>query len=256
MKKNKVLWLCVLLMLVVGMSSCSSDDVPGDGSGRESSGEFVEPVNDEPEFSAGTGQNPNHESVSKTAESNGIEITRDSYGGIKWISFLGNNDVAPATAKDLFGKYMKLDLDENFRLYRQETEDWMENPLTIECYQQQYKGVIFYSAGYNVRFRHGKVTDCNGLFVKIDNLDVTPAFDLQKAKEIFAKYLKVSVKEIGSGNMMAWFDDALMIVEFPVSKGSSQWAPRLVYGLSGKMEYAFIDAHTGRILQTWPTWIN
>ena len=115
---------------------------------------------------------------------------------------------------------------------------------------------IVFGAGYNVRFRHGKVNDCNGLYIKIDNLDITPAFDLQKAKEIFAKYLKVPVEEIGAGNIMAWFDDALMIVEFPVSKGSSQWAPRLVYGLYGTMEYAFIDAHTGRILQTWPTWIN
>lgn len=224
--------------------------------GRESGGEFVEPVNDEPEFLEGTGQNPRHESAMKTTESNGAEITRDSDGGIKWISFMGNSNAAPASAKDLFGKYMKLDLEENFRLYRQETEDWMEDPLTLECYQQQYKGVIVFGAGYNVRFRHGKVNDCNGLYVKIDNLDITPAFDLQKAKEIFAKYLKVPVEEIGAGNIMAWFDDALMIVEFPASKGSSQWAPRLVYGLYSTMEYAFVDAHTGRILQTWPTWID
>ena len=144
----------------------------------------MEPVNDEPEFLEGTGQNPRHESGEKTTESNGAEITRDSDGGIKWISFMGNSNAAPASAKDLFNKYMKLDLDENFRLYRQETEDWMEDPLTLECYQQQYKGVIVFGAGYNVRFRHGKVNDCNGLYVKIDNLDVTPAFDLQKAKEI------------------------------------------------------------------------
>ena len=195
MKKNRLLWLCAMLMMAVGMSSCSSDDVPGDGSGRGSDGEFVEPVNDEPEFSEGTGQNPNHESAMKTTESNGAEITRDADGGIKWISFLENSNAAPASAKDLFEKYMNLDPDVNFRLYRQETENWMEDPLTLECYQQQYKGVLVYMAGYNVRFRHGKVNDCNGLYVKIDNLDVTPAFDLQKAKEIrlFAMGSQISV---------------------------------------------------------------
>jgi hypothetical protein len=26
MKKNRLLWLCAVLMMVVGMSSCSSDD--------------------------------------------------------------------------------------------------------------------------------------------------------------------------------------------------------------------------------------
>jgi len=242
-KKSIYLWLSALVLTMAGLSSCSKDDG------------FVEPANSSPEFSEGTGQNPRYAGGYKTTSTNGVEISKDSQGGIRLISFFENRDAAPASAKELFSKYMKLDLDENFRLYMEETEDWMENPLTLECYQQQYKGVIVYSAGYNVRFRDGKVTDCNGEFIKIDNLDVTPAFSEQKAKEIYARYLKVSVNEIGTGGIMAWFNDALMIEEFPVSKGSSQWAPRLVYALScHKMSNdgcCFIDAHSGRILETW-----
>ena len=247
MKKNVYLWLCALVLTMAGLGSCSSDD-------------FVEPANSSPEFSEGTGQNPRYAGRNKTTNTNGVEISKDNQGSIRLISFFENKDAAPASAKDLFSKYMKLDLDENFRLYRKETEDWMENPLTLECYQQQYKGVIVYTAGYNVRFRDGKVTDCNGVYIKIDNLDVTPAFSEQKAKEIYARYLKVSVDEIGAGGIMAWSDDALMIEEFPTSKGSLQWAPRLVYALSchnmGNEGCCFIDAHTGRILKTWGNFIT
>ena len=92
---KKLLSILVMAMLPFGISSCSSDDVPGDGSGRGSDGEFVDPVNDEPEFLEGTGQNPRHESGEKTTESNGAEITRDSDGSIKWISFKGNSNAAP-----------------------------------------------------------------------------------------------------------------------------------------------------------------
>jgi len=52
----------------------------------------------------------------------------------------------------------------------------------------------------------------------------------------------------------------LMIAEFPVSKGSSQWAPRLVYALSyngmHNEGFCFLDAHTGRILKTWNNYIT
>ena len=54
-------------------------------------------------------------------------------------------------------------------------------------------------------------------------------------------------------------------------KGSSEWAPRLVYGLTRRVYYdeakgdvigingegcSFVDAHTGRILQTWSNYIE
>lgn len=247
MKKKSLLWISALLLMLAG---CSSND-----------DEFNEPNNSAPEFAEGTGENPRYTGNKTTTSSNGVEITKDAQGSIRWIIFT-DEEKAPTSAISLFSQYLGCNLEKDYRHYRQENYD----KLIVEFYQQQYNGVIIYQAGYNVRFQNGKVTDCNGVYIKIDNLDVTPAFDLQRAKEIYAKYLKVSVEEIGRGGrgITVWFDDALMIAEFPVSKGSSQWAPRLVYALAyiGEKNYGmhdegscFIDAHTGRILQTWPNYI-
>ena len=247
-KKNALLWMSALVLLLTGLSACSSDD-----------DEYVELENNVPEFAEDTSENPRNTGTQITTVDNGVKITKDSQGGIRWI-FFTDNDQAPTSAAEVFSQYLGYDIERDFRLYRQESFDKMENPLSLECYQQQYKGVIIYQANYNIRFQNGKVTDCNGLCVEIDDLDVTPSFDIQEAKGIYAKYLNIAVEHIGTGGILAWFDDALMIAEFPVSKGSSQWAPRLVYALSCKglndEGLCFIDAHTGRILKTWPNYIN
>jgi len=256
MKIKSFIVISAMQMLCFSLSSCNNDEVTADEIINDVV--FAESANSSPEFADGTGENPRYVGNKTITDANGVEITRDSKGGIRWISFLQSSDTAPSSSAALFSQYMKLDPEKDFRLYRRETNTWMENPVTLECYQQQYKGVVLYQGGYSVRFQNGKVTDCNGVYVKIDNLDVEPSFDVQKAKDIYAKYLKVSVDEIGTGGMMPWFDDALMIEELPVSKGSLQWAPRLVYGLScqGNSDegFCFIDAHSGRILQTWPNY--
>ena len=98
------------------------------------------------------------------------------------------------------------------------------------------------------------------MMMKIDNLNVRPTVSEQKALETYAKYLKVPTEAVGAGHIMAWFDDTLMIAEFPISKGSTQWAPRLVYGLCyhgmSKEGMCFVDAHTGRLLLTWPNYVD
>lgn len=248
MKKSLLLWMSALVLTMGGLSSCSSND-----------DEFSEPEDPSPEFAEGIGLNPRFTSSQTTTSNNGVEITRDSLGSIRWIVFQ-SKDIAPTSATALFSQYIGYDLEKDFRLYRQESNDWMENPIKVECYQQQYKGIILYEAGFNVRFQNGKVIDCDGVYVPVDNLDVTPSFSLQRAKEIYAKYLKVPVENVGTGGILIEFDDALMIAEFPVSKGSSQWAPRLVYALSyngmHNEGFCFLDAHTGRILKTWNNYIT
>ena len=127
----------------------------------------------------------------------------------------------------------------------------MSSPLTVERYHQLYRGIAVNQGTYIVRFQNGSVTDANGNYIKVESLDITPSFDVQTAKEIYAKYLNVLVDRVGTRQN----DDALMIAEFPVKKGSSEWAPRLVYCLHDREMNdegsCFIDAHTGRILQTW-----
>ena len=79
MKKITILWLSALLMMVVGLSSCSSDD-------ESCNEEFCEPDNISPEFADGIGQNPRYETQTTTSAF-GIDIKKDAYGGIRWISF-------------------------------------------------------------------------------------------------------------------------------------------------------------------------
>ena len=185
-----------------------------------------------PEFADGLGMNPRDAGpVSVTTEGD-VSITRDALGGFQAISY-ADAEKAPASAAEM---------------------------MRVERYQQFYKGVLVYQGGFAVRLQNGKVKSANGMMMKIDNLNVRPTVSEQKALETYAKYLKVPTDAVGAGHIMAWFDDALMIAEFPISKGSTQWAPRLVYGLCyhgmSKEGMCFVDAHTGRLLLTWPNYVD
>lgn len=262
MKKLHYILSC-LILLSAGFAACSSesDDPPEQPSSHQnetptdSIGGFEEDsALLEPEFSEEMGNNPRYANNNQTTtEENGMVITRDAFGYIKWISF--TSAIRPTTATELFSQYMGLSPDD-YQLYYKEDNSWMPNPLTVERYQQLYRGVTVYEGSYAVRFQNGSVTDANGCYIKVENLDITPSIDEQTAKEIYAKYLNVPVDRVGTRQN----DDALMIAEFPVKKGSSEWAPRLVYCLHDREMNdegsCFIDAHTGRILQTWRNYVD
>lgn len=240
MKKLFCLSVSCAVMLVVALSSCSSD----------------ESVDNQPEFGHDLGVSPRLADSKKTTI-DGIETVRDGMGNIRTIYFM-DEEKAPSTATELFNQYMGVAPDGNLRLYKK-TDERPSSPITSESYQQVYKGVVVYRNDYSVRFKNGKVTDANGSFLTIDGLEVTPALDELTAKEIYANYLDVPVETIGA---LCNLNDgeALLIAEFPVAKGSSQWAPRLVYALSCNIVssegYCMIDAHTGRLLLTWANYIN
>ena len=212
-----------------------------------------------PEFADGLGMNPRDAGpVSVTTEGD-VSITRDALGGFQAISY-ADAEKAPASAAEMFSRWMCLTPDDSFVLFYSEDHSWMSSPMRVERYQQFYKGVLVYQGGFAVRLQNGKVKSANGMMMKIDNLNVRPTVSEQKALETYAKYLKVPTEAVGAGHITAWFDDTLMIAEFPISKGSTQWAPRLVYGLCyhgmSKEGMCFVDAHTGRLLLTWPNYVD
>ena len=248
MKTTTILTVCAALLF--GFSACSSDE--------DTDLEFQEPDNSVPEFNGDSFINPKGDEVTTTTV-NGIEIRKDGYGTIRWISFLDCPN-PPSTAQEMFRQFMGIELDGNFELYRHETTTITPDPLTLECYYQVYKGVALPAEGYNVRLQNGKVTSCNGSSIKINDLDVQPAFGLKKAREIYAKYLGVSPEQISEKGIGPWIEDPLIIMNLPTKRGSSEWAPRLVYtfffnGLSDE-GICYIDAHTGRILLTEPNYMN
>ena len=241
MKQMKRLIMTLLAATI--LAACSTDGTEPEG--------FMEPVNNSPEFPDGTGFFYRSNQIEET-ETDGITIRKNNFGVILAITFNGNINAAPTSAKDFFQKYLGLDIETDFRL--KESSD-LPNSMKLEMYEQQYKGILVYDKQYSVLTLNGKVTECSGKYLKIKDLDIIPTFSEQKAKEIFAKYKNMPVKEINAGASSALCSKALTIMEFPVSKNSSKWAPRLVYVVSyddtNSQQIGVIDAHTGRILSTY-----
>lgn len=235
--------LIMMFMATTILAACSTDGTEPEG--------FIEPANDSPEFPDGTGFFYRSNQIEET-ETDGITIRKNSFGVILVISFDGNINAAPTSAKDFFSQYLGLDIETDFRL-KESSE--LPNSMKYEMYEQRYKGILVYDKQYGVLTTNGKVTECNGNYLKIKDLDVTPAFSEQKAKEIFAKYKNMPVKDINAGASSALCPEALTIMEFPVSKNSSKWAPRLVYVVSyedtNSQKIGVIDAHTGHILSIY-----
>ena len=261
--KRKNVWAAIALtMMAAVVAGCSKEDSGTDDGSTEPLPEPVVspeiPDNTEPEFNGISLTNPQKGQQTKT-NINGVEITKDGYGYIRWISFL-NCPNPPATAEEMFQQYMGLDMDGNLELYRHETAKDNPNTLTFEAYCQRYKGVLVPDAGYYVRFRDGKVSDCNGLYLEIKDLDTKPAISSLKAREIYAKYLGVSVEQITEHGTDPWADDCLMIMDLPIDRNSTVWAPRLVYSFYYKVTSdkgtGYIDAQTGRMLMTSPNYID
>ena len=262
--KRKNVWVAIALtMMAAVVAGCSKDDSGTDDGSTEPQPEPVVspeiPDNTEPEFNGISLMNPKN-ATQTTSYINGAEIRKDGYGHIKWL-FFQDCPNPPATAVEMFQQYMELDTDDSFELYSQERKSKEESsPLTLECYFQRYKGVLVSAAGYAVRFNEGKVTDCNGSYLEIKDLDVKPAISTLKAREIYAKYLGVSVDLITEHGTGPWADDCLMIMDLPKDRNSTVWAPRLVYSFYYKVTsdkgIGYIDAQTGRMLMTSPNYID
>ena len=257
MKTTSTLAVCAALIL--GFTACNKDDTATEMDEKQDTVSDITPDNTEPEFNGISLMNPKN-ATQTTSYINGAEIRKDGYGHIKWL-FFQDCPNPPATAVEMFQQYMELDTDDSFELYRQERKSKEESsPLTLECYFQRYKGVLVSAAGYAVRFNEGKVTDCNGSYLEIKDLDVKPAISTLKAREIYAKYLGVSVDLITEHGTDHGADDCLMIMDLPKDRNSTVWAPRLVYSFYYKVTSdkgtGYIDAQTGRMLMTSPNYID
>ena len=235
--------LIMMFIAATILAACSTDGTEPEG--------FIEAENDSPEFPDGTGFFYRSNQIEET-ETDGITIRKNSFGVILVISFDGNINAAPTSAKDFFRQYLGLDIETDFRL-KESSE--LPNSMKYEMYEQLYKGILVYNKQYSVLTTNGKVTECSGNYLKIKDLDVAPTFSEQKAKEIFAKYKNIPVKDIIAGASSALCPEALTIMEFPISKNSSKWAPRLVYVVSyedtNSQKIGVIDAHTGHILSIY-----
>ena len=194
------------------------------------------------------------ETITKPEEDISAMVTRYINGEIASMSLWWGIDPQPISASEVFSQYVKHPLEENFRFLYGE-KGFAANEQN-DYYMQYYKDVAVPQGGYHLYVFGGVTNKLEGNFIQITDLNVVPAIDEQKAKEIYADYLKVSVDDIEGGKMFDDVADALMIIEIPEKWGSDKFVPRLVYGLTYKGNSyegnCFIDAQTGRILRTCP----
>lgn len=252
MKKIIYLWCALALIAFAG---CSSDKNEWGDDSQEADlmneEMFLAQANLTPEFQDRSLSNViRSHTTTETDQSNLAEIRRDGYGCIRYVSFR-NTPIKdrPSTPEEFVSLYLGVDFSENFQLaqepkLRQGFDGTFNHP-----YIQFYKGIEV--EGNLLIFHYSeekRVFYVNGIYLPVNDLDVTPAFSENTARKIFAKYLDLPVEDI-------WEDVSLYIVEFPLSAESEQWAPRLVYKLGVNFNsdegQCYIDAKTGRILYTF-----
>lgn len=255
MKRILYLWCTLLLFAFAG---CSSDkyDMEDDSQNEEI---YLLQANLGPEFSKG--YKSSHVKDTTFTDDNNTEITRDINGVVKLVYFYNTPmNSRPLSPEQFVSTYLGVDLNANFKMYRQEV---VEYGYTNSWYRQYYKDVEVEKKGYVFHYdnKNKRIHSVNGSgYLPINSLDVTPAFSGETARKIYAKYLNMSVERIEE-------NVSLYIVEFPLSAESDLWAPRLVYKLAVvpvvdgiPFNYdkglCYIDAKTGRILYVWENYIH
>lgn len=247
MKKSIYLWLCALVLTMVGLSSCIDDDEIDLGKSDEN---FTEECH--------------------TDSINGWAITRDESERVTYvICFLAGQDPVeklynnPSSFDEI--KYLfplsegnEIRLESEGKL--QPFEGLPEFGQYYEQYSQYYKGIYVLNAG--ARFFYFTTPEGKRLsygwaapFNDIKDLDTTPLLSEQNARQVLADYLKVDRDD-------SW-DCNLCIKEFSSREnGKIVRKQRLVYFVMGPYapgdpnvyyyrtpQYmALIDAHTGELI--------
>ena len=235
MKKSNLLWLCVLLMLAVGMSSCSSDDeleipeIIPEGALNQTTTEFT----GHEWFEA----NVHLYNLDFTREGN-LKVKRDALGNIADVWF----DEAPAeerpkTVAAFISRYFGEGVADGIKCIQH--LEWMTD--VHEYYQRYYKDVIVKTDPFCIGFRDGQMLfgGCNYDYLPINDFDVTPKFGEKVAIEIFKSFKKLDNYDENRCE--------LQIVRVP--QGDS-FGPRLAYEVRNGLEGLVIDAVTGRALYT------
>ena len=250
MKKNSISWLFAMLMLAVGMSSCSSDDETTSIAIGIYDNSFTE---------------QHH-----TESNNGWTITRDESDRVTGLTFflLGNDPFekvysSPTSLDEIMYLFPLSDGNE-IRLIRQgelsPVDDYPELQQFYEVYEHYYKGVLVVngmSRFYYFITPQGKRMSyaLTESFIDIKGLNPIPDISEQKARQILANYLNVDrddtwpcnlyVKEYSSRKNGQVVRDQRLIyfVEGPYAPGD----PDVDYFRAPRY-YAEIDAHTSELI--------
>lgn len=172
-------------------------------------------------------------------------VRRDSKGIIRSIEF-SEKDAASSLSDQAFMKqYLLVTPDDAFV----KTRDKQRRADHVnDHFDQYYKGIKVDGGGYNFHYKDGKMYYAHGHFVKLTNLDVTPAITPQTARDAWATYKKIPLATIAD------FTAELIVKEIaPLDS-----AANLVYkiylrsGHPANDEIGYVLAKTGRVVLTEP----
>ena len=240
MKKNCISWMFAVLMLVVGMSGCSSEEDDGDYDKN-----LVRKwANTEPAFS-----DKDFMAISSDSEetTNGTWIVKKVNGILHQIIFftegidLAPSPESPKTTEEFFNKFLPVTSDNQMVFYER---DYRNDPH----YFQYYKGIPVLEGWWHISYLNNVIAGAYGNFVPIGELDVNPAVNLATAKKIIENYINQSVDGEGKRTL-------LTIMSFPEN---GKLKPRLAYvylrmaNMEG--EFVFVDAQTGQLLHHRQYW--
>ena len=207
MKKNGILWMFTMLMLAVGMGSCSSSDDESDLMKMLEKGEYGDLLI--PLYSPNDinwyDRNRQWETIGKWDWQVLIDETGRYYGCFFWDAPNGVPEsleklyAAPSSIDELNGLLYTIDDNYELRLDTVEhyTPDAAGNPRRGECYLEYYKGVPVFEGQYFCQFstspKGDRITHCSGQVITFDPLDVVPTLTPQQALKIFSAYQKEPV---------------------------------------------------------------
>jgi bacillolysin len=182
-------------------------------------------------------------------------LIKDRNGVIKSAQFFPNDNDSnyPKSSTAFFKDFLNVKSSDQFR----EKPKIEKKCFMHEQFEQYYKGIRVEGAGYNFHSKNGKMFYANGHYVKIDDLNVLPAFDSKTAMEYYAHYKNIPL------NLVIDFTSELVIKEIPsVTDIDTLLTPKLVYKiyLKANLKYntdiGYIDAQNGKVLYTEPAFIN
>ena len=203
MKKSSILWTFIMLMLVVGMSSCSSDDDSNLDEIIEKGkiGELLTPLYSS-DIVNWYDRNMYWETVGKW----NWQVLVDCEGRFHGCTFWDTPNGIPESLEKLYAAPSSIDelngllytIDDNYELrldtVEHYTPDAAGNPTRGELYLEYYKGVRVFDGQYFCLFstspKGDRIAHCSGQIITFDPLDVVPTLTPQQALKIFSAYQK------------------------------------------------------------------
>lgn len=221
MKKSIVFLMGALLMLAVGMSSCSSDEDSGIDVLQTDKCRY-EPQNIRP-----------IDALETVTTQEGWEIT--TYGGV--VTKAVFNSQPPSSPEQFFSKNLKT----TESIILKFSSSLKNSQVNYADYCQLYQGTYIPGTGYTCYFDDDdKLMMIEGIFVPIEDLNTTPSICGDEADTIFSRFLNKEVK----GSM-------LQITPF---YQNGKIDVRLTYYIDDYMGGCFahyrclVDAHSGEVL--------